>query len=307
MRAVWSFWGRPFASPWGRGRWFSERHHLLSWVLSLETARRHYPDTVLVTDGDGARMLVDGLGLGFGRVSTGLDVMAGSDPALWALGKLYAVAEQDAPFVHVDGDVFLWRPLPERLARTPVFTQNPEPLGPHTTYYRPGMVEAALQARPGGWVPEEWSWYLGSGLPLRGDCCGIVGGQAVDFLRHWARAAIRMVEHPGNRAAWESIEHRELDMVSVEQFFLSACVERHAREGGPFAGVRMEHLFATCDEAFTPGVAEALGYTHLIAGAKHDDELMARLEARVARDHPHAYERCLRWLRDTGAERRLAA
>lgn len=69
MRAVWSLWTKPFRE--GRGRpWFSEKHHLLGWVLSVETASKHYSKTSLFTDDKGARMLVDSIGLEFDHVST---------------------------------------------------------------------------------------------------------------------------------------------------------------------------------------------------------------------------------------------
>src|SRR5262249_3101899 len=43
--AIWSFWSEPFRQQ--RSYWKSDRHHLLSWVLSLETARKHFHRTVL--------------------------------------------------------------------------------------------------------------------------------------------------------------------------------------------------------------------------------------------------------------------
>jgi hypothetical protein len=72
MRAVWSFWSRPHHADCHR-IWASERHHLLAWILSVETARQHYPDTILYTDAEGARLLVDTLQLPFRQVSTMLD------------------------------------------------------------------------------------------------------------------------------------------------------------------------------------------------------------------------------------------
>ena len=68
MRAVWSFWSRPFQAQ--QARWSAPLHHLLAWGLSLATARRHFPETVLVTDREGKKLLVDTLGLQFGTVST---------------------------------------------------------------------------------------------------------------------------------------------------------------------------------------------------------------------------------------------
>ena len=114
MRAVWSFWSKPFyaGSGW---RWREPVHHLLAWGLSLRLARSHYPETVLITDTPGKTLLINQLGLSFTHVSTELDRLQDEYPGLWALGKLVTYSLQDKPFVHLDTDVFLWRPLPGRI------------------------------------------------------------------------------------------------------------------------------------------------------------------------------------------------
>lgn len=94
--------------------------------LSLLLARRHYPETALVTDSAGKALLVDTLGLSFTSVSTELDCLRDADPDLWALGKLVAYSIQDEPFIHLDTDVFLWRALPARLTSAPVLAQHRE-------------------------------------------------------------------------------------------------------------------------------------------------------------------------------------
>lgn len=52
-------------------------------------------------------------------------------------------------------------------------------------------------------------------------------------------------------------------------------------------------MFDSAKEAFDPATAARVGYTHLIATAKRNPEIASRLQARVARDHPAQYERCL--------------
>src|SRR5262249_42856235 len=118
-RAVWSYWSKPYEAR-RHEPWPSERHHLLSWVLSTMTARRHYGETTLCTDDAGARLLVDGIGLEFEHVSTALNALHVSNPDWWALGKLYAYRMQTEPFVHIDSDVFLWRPLSPDPASVPL-------------------------------------------------------------------------------------------------------------------------------------------------------------------------------------------
>ena len=298
MRAVWSFWSAPFEA-YQHSVWNSPRHHLLSWVLSVESARRHYPDTALITDDRGAAMLVDELRLPFRTVTRALNALAKSNVDWWALGKLHAYAAQSGPFVHIDSDVYLWQPLPERVAAGPVFCQNPESFQFGQGWYRPERWDLALSAVH-GFRPPEWSWYTfrrGS----EAACCGVLGGCDLAFISHYAENAIRMIEHPRNQLAWRGLGSLVGDNVLAEQYFLSACLHYHAKNpDSPFSEVEMRYLFESIEEASTPSRAEQAGYTHLIAGAKRDPELMKRLERRVRDEYPESYERVARYGRARG-------
>ena len=293
MRAVWSFWHEPFAAH-REGAWGTVTNHLLAWALSVRTARRHYPDTVLVTDDAGAELLVDGLGLDFGEVSLSLDGLRGCDPSWWSMGKLVAVAEQREPFVHLDADVFLWKPLPAELAAAPVFTQNPEPFAEATSWYDPESFEAVLGGRPDTWLPPEWAWHRTPGARPRGECCGIVGGTRLDFLHHWAAAGLRVVREPGNQQPL-ALLHRPPLTITVEQYLLSACVEHHRdRPGSPYRDVGMAYLFESWAAAGSARRAAQAGFTHLIADTKRDPANARRLDRRVRRDLPELWERAHR-------------
>jgi hypothetical protein len=297
MRAVWSFWQEPFASH-RAAAWGLERTHLLAWALSVETARRHYPDTGLVTDDAGARLLLDGLGLEFDTVSLSLNRLRGTDTSWWSIGKLVAIAEQTEPFVHIDADVFLWAPLPSRLTTAPVFAQNPEPFERGGSYYRPEAFEAAL-AGGSAWLPEEWAWHRQPEVTPRGECCGIVGGTHLDFLHHYARQGLRLVHDPANVARLRAVRNRPPLTITVEQYLLAACLEHHGeRPGSPYRGVSIAYLFESWAEAADDSRAAELGFTHLIADTKRDPAFARRLEQRVERDHPHLYERCCRMFSD---------
>jgi hypothetical protein len=300
MRAVWSLWSRPYHADCHR-LWLTERQYLLAWILSVETAQQHYPDTILYTDAAGAKLLVDTLRLPFRQVSTMLHSLADSDPSWWNLGKLYAYRDQEQPFLHIDADVFLWQALPPEVAAGPVIVQNPEEFAfGGCSWYQPGLMERVLRA-VGGWLPDEWTWYSARriGLAL---CCGILGGSRVDFLRHYADLAIRIMEHPANRTALseeEKVEHAVL----VEQYLLAACLEFHAAHpDSPFYGVEARCLFPTADASRDPEAARRAGYTHLIGAAKAEPALARRLEARVQRDYPQHYERVCRLISRVAVE-----
>lgn len=292
IKAVWSFWSKPFAAH-RRHSWASERHHLLAWSLSVETARRHYPDTWLITDDAGARLLVGRLGLPFTKVSTELNALADHDPDWWALGKIYAYQLQTEPFVHLDSDVFLWKPLPERLERADVFAQNPEPISASTPYYQPERLDQALGETAGGWLPDEWRWYRRMS-ERRAECCGIFGGNHLDFINRFATASLRLLDEPANRRALRPLPDKRTLMLLIEQYLLSAFVEYHRAAPAPPSGcVGIEYLFPSIEDAWDPDRAARAGFTHLVAGAKQNRLFADRLEQRVRRDYPEHYRRCV--------------
>jgi hypothetical protein len=296
MKAVWSFWSKPFLTH-RASTWASEKHHLLAWILSVETARRHYPQTCLYTDDAGGKLLINGLGLEFGEISTALNGLADADPDWWVLGKICAYGLQHEPFIHIDNDVFLWKRLPERLESADVFAQNPEPFALGAFYYRPEALEEALRIASAGWLPGEWTWYRSAGRAQRGDCCGVLGGNRVDFIQYYAWLARRLVEHPANQHAWRCLADKPAHNILIEQYLLSACLEyqrNHRAVDCP--EVQIQYLFISMEEAFNPQAARQIGFTHLIADAKKNQVLMERLEQRVRQDYPERYARCLNYL-----------
>jgi hypothetical protein len=292
MRAVWSFWSKPFHTSYGR-IWCKPLHHLLAWGLSVRTARRHFSETVLITDKPGRTLLVDQLGLQFSKISTELERLNDVDPNWWSLGKLVAYSLQDRPFVHLDSDVFLWKRLPSHLLDAPVLTQHPEGFGSDDhSIYRPRDIEWAF-AQQSLRLPLEWEWTRSNRRYFPADNCGIVGGTHVEFLRYYARTAIDLITSADNAPAWSRLQDKCVYNIVLEQFLLSACAEFHAsHRTSRFHGVRICHLFPTWKDAFDPGCAARVGYTHLIAGAKSHASIGNRLEDRMRREDPTYYWRC---------------
>jgi hypothetical protein len=302
MKVVWSFWSKPFEVH-RRFSWPSERHHLFAWILSVETARQHYPDTSLITDDAGARLLVDWLELPFKSVSTELNALAQHNPDWWALGKIYAYRMQTEPFIHIDNDVFLWKPLPARVECADVFAQNPELISASTPHYQPERLARTLNQTTGGWIPQEWQWYQRT-QHNRAECCGIFGGNRIDFINLFARASLRLIEEPTNRHALESLHDKRTLMLLVEQYLLSAFVEYHKSGSSlPFGNIKIEYLFNSVADAWNPDCAVQAGFTHLVAGAKQSPLFAQRLESRVQRDYPQYYKRCMKYRSLVGSER----
>ena len=299
MRAVWSFWSKPFRRGCGN-EWRAPRHHWLAWALSVSLARRHFETLQLVTDALGKKILVDALGLPFDEVATDLDGLAEVDPEWWALGKLKAYSLQTEPFVHLDADVFLWKPLPMRLMNAPVFSQCPEWHGLENSWHKMGAI-AKVFARFGARLPVEWTFATSRVVDrFRKENCGIVGGTRADFLRYYALTALSMTLAPANAAAWAELPARDNYNMIIEQFLLAACADYHAiNPRSVFRGVEMRYLFSSWEEAHDRRASAEAGFTHLLGPfAKLDADVMARLERRVEALAP-ALARCCREVAET--------
>ncbi|MBD2511504.1 hypothetical protein IQ274_27810 [Nostoc sp. LEGE 12447] len=288
MKAVWSFWTKPLQAN-QRRIWLSEKYHLLAWILSLETAKKHFEKTALFTDTQGARQLVDELGLEFDEVYLELDALQDHDPKWWALGKVYTYRAQTEPFIHIDNDVFLWQNLPAEIISAPLLAQNPEYFLVGNSWYDPEGIEAAIHS-VNGWLPDEWQWQRSRGSLQVAYNCGIFGGNAVDFISYYADLAIKFVEHPANQRAWNLLTHSTERNVLFEQYILGCCLE-YCRyyPHTPYQNIDIKYLFPSLDEAFVPENATRLGFTHLIADAKRNPTISASLEKRVQRDYPEHY------------------
>jgi hypothetical protein len=281
MDAIWSYWSPPAGAD-HKARWTIPLHHLVSWTLSVSLARQWFSRLVLYTDSEGARLLVDALGLPFDEVHCLLDRIPASRSHWWALGKLYAYRAHERPFVHIDSDVYLWRALPSTLLASPVLAQNPERFPFEGSYYAPAEVVKSVR-NGNGWLPEELEWYAGLG-GNEACCCGILGTTRVDFIAEYADRAIALVER--NTSAWTLLPPEIEPNVVVEQYLLSAFYYFQCRTQR-CSDIEIGYLFSTESDAYDQHKTSAAGYTHLMAAAKEDPHVTSRLVRRVETDCPY--------------------
>jgi hypothetical protein len=245
-------------------------------------AREHFDSIALNTDDAGARLLVDRLGLEFDHVSTSLNQLGNCDPDWWMQGKLQTYAEQQEPFVHLDCDVYLFNPLPERMTSAEVLAQNPERVAPDVPWYDVEACEMAIRVHGDGNIPPEWTWYRTSVGEQKAACCGIFGGNRLEFIHDYANLALDLLRRPGNRHAYDRLKDKRELNAFFEQYLLAACAGFH--------NIEIEYLFSSWEHAVA--AAEETGFTHLMANAKGNARVAARLEERVAERWPEAFERC---------------
>lgn len=107
------------------GGWLDARFHLMSWALSVSLLKKHFSKVILCTDTFGKKLLVDTLQLPYDEVilsQTGLELKYPRE--VWVMRKINSYQQLEEPFVHIDSDAFLWKPLPDTFYNSTIFAQN---------------------------------------------------------------------------------------------------------------------------------------------------------------------------------------
>ena len=105
------------------GGWLKKKYFYIAWALSIYRIKKHYKKTVLVTDLIGKELLIDKLKFPYDEVDLELENLD-TNHSLWAIGKLKTYAKPKTPFLHLDGDVFIWKKLPNFSHRNELIIQN---------------------------------------------------------------------------------------------------------------------------------------------------------------------------------------
>ena len=113
-----SFWSTPsikdktIEHDRNNGGFLTEKHHAMSWALSCLSWKKYYGKITLYTDKKGKEWLIDKLKLPYDDVIVCMDEINNVNPIYYAYSKLYVYSLQDKPFLHVDGDTYIFDKLP---------------------------------------------------------------------------------------------------------------------------------------------------------------------------------------------------
>ena len=108
--------------------------------LSSLLLHKIYGKVALYANSPAARLLIDTLQLPYSEIRITHDKLTLPHPDLWALPKIYTCSLQEQPFLHIDGDVFIFKPFDDGLLEGQLIAQNIEV--ETKDYYKP--VKKAL-------------------------------------------------------------------------------------------------------------------------------------------------------------------
>ena len=133
MKIIHSYWSKPSHSKNGilaenryNGGWLALKYHYMSWALSCLKFKEFYEDVELYTDQEGKELLIDLLNLPSSKVHISLDELNYLPEQMWALPKIFTYSLQTEPFIHADGDVYIWRKFDNHFEQSPLIAQHLE-------------------------------------------------------------------------------------------------------------------------------------------------------------------------------------
>jgi hypothetical protein len=288
MKIVQTFWtGTLQQHPLhNTGGWLSAEYHWQSWALSVLQLRQFYDEVELVTDAAGKAILIDVLNLPYTSVQVVLDEALSAYPHdLWALAKIYAYSIQTEPFIHIDGDVYIWKRFESHIEQALLVAQNFEVDFPF--YQAPLRTVQAYFDN----VPKSMTAELESQSQIFSCNTGVIGGQDLSIFQEYKNYAFGFIDSNINNLSKVETKHFN---ICFEQF-LYYCLAKEK-------GVALHYVIdnqGQFDPTY-PGFANFHKvpfddwYIHCMAEYKRQEVVVQHLSKRLRQDYPSYYYHILR-------------
>ena len=269
----------PFRDSFG---WAAPEYHLISWALSCLQLHKLYGNITLYANSPAAHLLIDTLQLPYTGVNLAHDKLTLIHPDLWALPKIYTYALQEQPFLHIDGDVFLFKPLNSDLLNGALIAQNVEVAT--EDIYIPAQREMIQYCT---FFPPCVKKDFESGIPFQACNAGIMGGNNISFFRDYTDLAFEYIHQNAN-----NLEYVNLNMFNV--FFEQHLFYALAKERGIYVNVVFDEIIKNNgykNMGDFHDVPFNRSYLHLLGHFKRDEYTCIQMAAKLKELYPDYYER----------------
>jgi hypothetical protein len=294
MKIIQSYWSLPSLGSdkdiYGRsnGGFIDARFNYMSWALSCLTLKRFYKNVELITDKKGKELLIDTLNLPYTNVTVCLDELNHYHPKLWAIGKIKAYQLQDEPFLHVDGDIFIWKAFGnDNFHRNPLIVQN---MDYAYSWYDSMLndIESFFE-----YIPQE----IIENYTIRKDItainAGIIGGSDIDFFQRYTHEAFEFVNR--NINCFEKINIGLFNNV-FEQYLFYAMAFKQNKPIMPFLNLKPHEEFTDAmNFHLLPNIKS---FIHLIGYAKDSIYACEQVEMRLRYEFPDYYNKIIKLFKD---------
>jgi len=278
MKIIQSFWtGNTEVIP--SCGWFSEKHHLLGWILSVNQLRKYYDEVELVTDTYGYELLIEKLHLPYTNVHVVLDELNAYPSDLWALAKIKTYQIQTEPFLHVDGDVFIWEKFSDELMAANLIAQNIETT---SDYYRTMWADIRPHLTH---LPASMELFDQS-VHNKAYNMGIFGGNNMDFMQKYCAASFAFVDQ--NKENFGKVDQFNFN-IFFEQVLFHEMTKIEKQEVATYIhediGDNQYTNFGNFED-----VPHKRTYLHLLGDFKRQLVVCKKMESYVMRNYPEYYK-----------------
>jgi len=271
---------QPFADSFG---WLRPEYHLMSWALSCLQLQKWHGNVELYANSAGAELLIDMLRLPYTNVYTTHDDLKLADARLWALPKIYTYSLQAEPFLHIDGDVFLFDKLPMKLLESPLIAQNVEVAA---EYYPDTQKE--LMENFTYFPPCVKADFL-SGVPINAVNAGILGGSNISFMKQYTCEAFEYVNR--NIKHFQEVNVDRFNVFFEQHLFYSLAKGQNMPTNFLFEGIFEDRGYTNFGNFYE--VPLVRNYLHLLGHYKRDEDTCLQMAAKLRELYPEYYYRII--------------
>jgi hypothetical protein len=191
--------------------WLTPEHHIMSWALSCLTIKSFYNNNTLYCDSITAKVLIDVLELPYSEVLCTMDSLHKEfHPDLWALPKIKTYAAQEQPFLHVDGDIFIWKKFDDKLMEGGLIAQNLDKIGSFEKIMQ-NVTANSL------YIPKEIALDRQQNPDLLTYNAGILGGTNISFFKEYSAEAFLFIEK--NKSAFSKFNVSGFNIIFEQYLF----------------------------------------------------------------------------------------
>jgi len=277
MKIVQSFWSGGKSDIMNSHGWYSYKFNWLSWILSCNQLVHYHEDVELYTDEFGYSILIEKLKLPYTKVHVVLDQLNNFDSKFWALSKIKTYQLQDEPFLHVDGDVFVWESLTNKFINSNLISQNLEVT---TKYYRDNWENIHPQL---SYIPTEIKDYH-EGRSNYACNMGIVGGNNIIFFKEYTSKSFEFVK-------MNELKFDDKDALNFNIFFEQVLFYEMSR-------LKNEKVDFLINEISLDNDYKGFGdfdkvpdksYLHLLGDFKRNPSVCKSMEIHIMKHYPESY------------------
>lgn len=293
MRVIHSMWSKPTfkfqnlnMTDRGKGGWLDKKYNYMSWALSCLQFKKFYSQVELYTDKAGYELLINKLKLPYSNVQVVLDDLNNYHTDLWALGKIYTYGKQNEPFIHADGDVYIWERFPDNLEKAELVAQNIER---HYKYYDDVLLQLEQNFH---YIPKAINESKKKNQGIIGVNAGLLGGNSLDFFLDYSKQAFEFVDK--NIGSLDKVDIGAFNAIFEQCLFYGL-----AEQQGKNIQCYLQNINATFNglSQFTD-VPTKRKYIHPIGNNKKHKYFCDLLALKLLTEYPDYYFRIIDLLRN---------